>query len=55
MGGGWCTMRRNACGILVGKPEGKRSLGRPRRWLEDIIEKDRKYRQCNLHVCTVHQ
>jgi hypothetical protein len=23
--------KRNACRILVGKPEGKRSLGRPRR------------------------
>jgi hypothetical protein len=23
--------KRNACGILVGKPEGKRPLGKPRR------------------------
>jgi hypothetical protein len=28
--------KRNAYRILVGKPEGKRSLGRPRRrWLDD--------------------
>jgi hypothetical protein len=30
--------KRNACRILVGKSEGKRSLGRPRyRWVENII------------------
>jgi hypothetical protein len=29
--------KRNACRILVGKPEGKRPLGRPRRrWVENI-------------------
>jgi hypothetical protein len=29
--------KRNAYGILVGKPEGKRSLGRPRRsWVGNI-------------------
>jgi hypothetical protein len=29
--------KRNAYRILVGKPEGKRSLGRPRRrWVDDI-------------------
>jgi hypothetical protein len=29
--------RRNACGILVGKPEGRRPLGRPRRrWVVSI-------------------
>jgi hypothetical protein len=28
---------RNACRILVGKPDGKRPLGRPRRrWLDNI-------------------
>jgi hypothetical protein len=28
---------RNACRILLGKPEGKRPLGRPRRrWVENI-------------------
>ena len=29
---------RNACRVLVGKPEGKRPLGRPRRRLEDNIK-----------------
>jgi hypothetical protein len=29
--------KRNACRLLVGKPEGKRPLGRPRhRWLDNI-------------------
>jgi hypothetical protein len=29
--------KRNACKILVGKPEGKRPLGRPRRsWVDNI-------------------
>jgi hypothetical protein len=29
--------KRNACRILVGKPEGKRPLGRPRRrWVSNI-------------------
>jgi hypothetical protein len=29
--------KRNACKVLVGKPEGKRPLGRPRRrWLDNI-------------------
>jgi hypothetical protein len=28
--------KKNACRILVGKPEGKRPLGRPRRrWVEN--------------------
>jgi hypothetical protein len=32
--------KRNAYGILVGKPEGKKPLGRPRhRWM-DIIKRD---------------
>jgi hypothetical protein len=30
--------KRNAYRLLVGKPEGKRSLGRPRRrWVDNII------------------
>jgi hypothetical protein len=29
---------RNACKIVVGKSERKRSLGRPRRWWEDNIK-----------------
>jgi hypothetical protein len=29
--------KRNACRILVGTPEGKRSLGRPRRrWVDNM-------------------
>jgi hypothetical protein len=31
---------RNECKILVGKPEGKKPLGRPRRKTEDNIKKD---------------
>jgi hypothetical protein len=31
---------RNAYRILVGKPEGKRPLGRPRRRLEEKIKMD---------------
>jgi hypothetical protein len=31
---------RNSYDILVGKPEGKRPLGRPRRRLEDNIRMD---------------
>jgi hypothetical protein len=33
---------RNACNILVGKPEEKRPLGRSRRRLEDNIRMDLK-------------
>jgi hypothetical protein len=33
---------RNACNILVGKPEEKRSFGRPRRKREDNIRTDLK-------------
>ena len=32
--------RRDAYRILVGKPEGKRLLGRPRRRWEDLIKLD---------------
>jgi hypothetical protein len=32
--------KRNVCELLVGKPEGKRPLGRPRRRLIDNIKKD---------------
>jgi hypothetical protein len=31
---------RKVCNVLVGKPEGKRPLGRPRRWWEDGIRMD---------------
>jgi hypothetical protein len=34
--------KRNACRILVGNPEGKRPLGRPRRMWVDNIKIDRK-------------
>jgi hypothetical protein len=34
--------KRNAYSILVGKPEGKRSLGRPRRRWEDNIKMDHR-------------
>jgi hypothetical protein len=34
--------RRNACRILVGKPEGRRTLGRPRRRCVDNIKVDLK-------------
>jgi hypothetical protein len=32
--------KRNAYGILFGKSEGKRPLGRPRCWWVDIIKMD---------------
>jgi hypothetical protein len=33
----FCVLKRNAYRLLVGKPEGKRPLGRPRhRWLDNI-------------------
>ena len=32
--------RRGVCGVSVGKPEGKRPLGRPRRRWEDNIKVD---------------
>jgi hypothetical protein len=31
---------RNMCRLLVGKPEGKKPLGRPRRWWIDNIKID---------------
>jgi hypothetical protein len=34
----WMGKMRNACNILVGKPEGKRPLGRPRHRWEDIMD-----------------
>ena len=38
---------RNACRVLVGKPGEKRSLGRPRRRWEDIIEMDLREVGCD--------
>jgi hypothetical protein len=45
--GGACSTngeKRNAYEILVGKPEGKRPLGRPRRRWEDNIKMDLRNR-----------
>jgi hypothetical protein len=36
----YASQKRNAYRILVGKPEGKRPLGRPRRWWEENIKID---------------
>jgi hypothetical protein len=33
----WHTRKRRVYKVLVGTPEGKRSLGRPRRRWEDVI------------------
>jgi hypothetical protein len=33
-------VKRNACRLLVGKPEGRIPLGRPRRWWVDNIKMD---------------
>ena len=38
---------RNACRVLVGKPEGKRPLGRPRRRSEDSIKTDLREVSCD--------
>jgi hypothetical protein len=36
----WHAWERNVCRVLMGKPEGKRPLGRPRHRWEDGIRKD---------------
>jgi hypothetical protein len=36
----WGGERRGVCRFLVGRPKGKRSLGRPRRRWEDNIKMD---------------
>ena len=38
--------RRDVCRVLVGKPEGKRQLGRPRRRWEDNIKMDLQELEC---------
>ena len=43
---------RNVYRILVGRPEGKRSLGRPRRMWEDIIIMDMKEMRCDTRNWT---
>jgi hypothetical protein len=40
MGGTCCTHGRGVYTVLIGKPEGKRPLGRPRRRLKDNIKLD---------------
>jgi hypothetical protein len=40
MGGACSTQGRDVYRVLVGKPEGKRSLGKPRRRWEDNITMD---------------
>ena len=39
---------RNAYKVLVGKPEGKRTLGRPRRRWVDVIKVDLREVGCGL-------
>jgi len=41
--------RRGVCRVLVGKPEGKRPLGRPRRKWEDNIKIDLQEVGCGGH------
>ena len=43
--------KRNAWGILVGKPEGKRPLGRPKRRWEDNIDRCLKGTSCENREC----
>jgi len=40
--------RRGVYRVLVGKPEGKRSLGRPRRRWEDNIKMDLQEVRCGV-------
>jgi hypothetical protein len=45
---------RNSYNILVGKPDGKRSLGRPRRFWEDNSKMDfqrNRVGECGLDSC----
>ena len=48
MGGNVASMgeSRGVCRVLVGKPEGKRPLGRPRHRLEDNIKMDLQEVRC---------
>jgi len=41
-------VRKGICRLLVGKPEGKRPLGRPRRKLEDTIKMDLQEVGCGV-------
>ena len=40
--------RRGVCKVMVGKPEGKRPLGRPRRRWEDYVKIDLQEVGCGL-------
>jgi hypothetical protein len=40
--------RRSIFGVLVGKPEGKRPLGRPRHRLDDNIKIDLQEVECGV-------
>jgi hypothetical protein len=41
--------KRNACRTWVGKPKGKRPLGRPRRrWVDDVKMDLREVRWCGM-------
>jgi hypothetical protein len=42
----WHAWERRVCKILVGKPEGKRPLGGPRRRWEDGLRMDLKEISC---------
>jgi hypothetical protein len=44
--------RRGVYRVLVGEPEGKRPLGRPRRRWEDTIEIDLQEVVCEVMDCT---
>jgi len=41
--------RRSVYRVLMGKPEGRRPFGRPRRRLEDNIKMDRQEVGCGEH------
>jgi len=43
--------RRGVYSVLVWKPEGKRSLGRPRRKWEDNIKMDLQNAECEVMDC----
>ena len=43
----WAEQYRNAYRVLVGKPEGKRPLGRPRRRWEENINMDLREMGCD--------
>jgi len=42
--------RRSVYRVLVGKPEGKRPLGRPRRKWEDNIKNDLQEVECRVRA-----